>query len=48
MWQFLYDKLQYLFPLATAEAMHLSGENITRAEQGVYSFSSDKLMEKGR
>jgi hypothetical protein len=48
LWQFLYDKLLYLFPLAAAEAVHLSGENIPRTEQGVYSFTSSKKLEGRR
>lgn len=47
-WQFLYDKMLYLFPLAAAEAVHLSGENIPRAEQGVYSFSSSQKLDERR
>ena len=48
LWQFLYDKLLYLFPLAAAEAVHLSGENIPRTEQGVYSFSSSQRLDERR
>ncbi|UCD13368.1 MAG: hypothetical protein JSW60_07370 [Thermoplasmatales archaeon] len=48
LWSFLYDKLLYLFPLSAAEAVHLSGENIPRAEQGVYSFSSSQKLEERR
>ena len=48
LWQFLYDKMLYLFPLAAAEAVHLSGENIPRVEQGVYAFSSSQKLEERR
>ncbi|UCF12073.1 MAG: hypothetical protein JSW06_08525 [Thermoplasmatales archaeon] len=48
LWQFLYDKLLYLFPLAAAKAVHLSGENILRTEQGVYSFSSSQRLDERR
>lgn len=48
LWSFLYDKLLYLFPLAAAEAVHLSGENIPRTEQGVYSFSSSQRLDERR
>jgi hypothetical protein len=44
-WQFLYDKMLYYFPLAASEALHLSGENIPRTEQGSYSFSSSNIIE---
>lgn len=44
-WQFLYDKILYYFPLACSEALHLSGENIPRVEQGSYVFSSTKKFE---
>lgn len=40
LWQFLYDKMLYYLPLAASEALHLSGENIPRTEQGEFSFSS--------
>ena len=45
LWQFLYDKILYFFPLACAEAVHISGENIPRTEQGEYSFSSKANLE---
>ena len=49
LWRFLYSKLLYLFPLAAAEALHLSGENIPQVTQGAYSFtSSEKIQEGGR
>ncbi len=48
LWSFLYDKLLYLFPLAAAEAVHLSGENIPRTEQGVYSFTSSQKLDERR
>ena len=40
LWQFLYDKVLYLFPQATAEAIHISAESVERPQQGAYEFSS--------
>lgn len=40
LWQFLYDKILYLFPQATAEAIHISAESVERSPQGVYDFSA--------
>jgi len=40
LWQFLYDKCLYLFPLASAEAIHISAETMERPQQGSYEFSS--------
>jgi len=46
LWKFIFDRVMYLFPLAAAEAIHLSGESPARTEQGVYSFSSTKKLEE--
>ena len=40
LWQFLYDKVLYLFPQACGEALHISAENLERPHQGAYEFSS--------
>jgi hypothetical protein len=40
LWQFLYDKCLYLFPLANAEAIHISAETMEKQQQGSYEFSS--------
>ena len=40
LWQFLYDKCLYLFPLANAEAIHISAETMEKPQQGSYEFSS--------
>jgi len=40
LWEFLYEKMLYYFPLACSEALHLSGENVPRTEQGEFTFSS--------
>ena len=40
LWQFLYDKCLYLFPLANAEAIHISAETMEKTKQGSYDFSS--------
>ena len=40
LWKFLYDKCLYLFPLASAEAIHISAETMERPQQGSYEFSS--------
>lgn len=47
LWQFVYDKVLYFFPLAASEALHLSGENVPRVEQGVFSFSAKDSLDKG-
>ena len=44
LWQFLYDKMLYYFPLACSEAVHLSGENIPKTEQGSFVFSSKQKL----
>jgi len=46
LWRFLYSKMLYYFPLAAAEALHLSGENIPQVQQGAYSFSSSERLER--
>jgi hypothetical protein len=47
LWQFLYDKVLYLFPKAQAEAIHISAESVERPQQGSYEFSSkDKLEQR--
>ena len=40
LWQFLYDKVLYLFPQGTSEAIHISAESIERPKQTAYEFSS--------
>ena len=40
LWGFLYSKFLYLFPMATAEAIHISAESVERPHQGVYEFSA--------
>ena len=40
LWQFLYDKMLYLFPQACAEAIHISAESIERPEQKSFEFTS--------
>jgi len=40
LWQFLYDKLLYLFPQACSEAIHISAESIEKPKQGSYKFSA--------
>jgi len=39
LWQFLYSKVLYLFPLAAAEAIHISAESVERTQQGAYDFT---------
>jgi len=46
LWRFLYSKMLYYFPLAAAEALHLSGENIPQVQQGSYSFTSSERLER--
>jgi len=45
LWKFLYDKVLYLFPLASAEAIHISAESVKRSQQGTYEFSSKEALE---
>jgi len=40
LWQFLYDKMLYLFPQATSEAIHISAESVERPQQKSFDFSS--------
>lgn len=40
LWGFLYDKFLYLFPQATAEAIHISAESVERSRQEAYEFSA--------
>jgi hypothetical protein len=42
------SKLLYYFPLADAEALHLSGKNIQQQVQGAYSFTSSEKLEADR
>jgi len=45
LWQFLYEKCLFYFPLACSEALHLSGENVPFKEQGDFSFSSKTKLD---
>jgi hypothetical protein len=44
LWQFLYDKILYLYPQACAEAIHISAESIERAQQGAYEFTHEEVL----
>lgn len=44
LWEFLYDKLLFLFPQANAEAVHISAESVERPQQGSYKFSSKEEL----
>ena len=44
LWKFLYDKVLFLFPQASAEAVHISAETIERPQQGAFSFSSKEEL----
>ena len=44
LWSFLYDRILFLFPQASAEAIHISAESIERPQQGAYSFSSKEEL----
>jgi len=48
LWQFLYDKILYLFPQANAEAIHISAESVERPQQGAYSFTSKEALKNDR
>lgn len=45
LWQFLYDKSLFLFPLASGEAVHISAETIERPHQTSYEFSAQGNLE---
>jgi hypothetical protein len=45
LWRLLYEKILYLFPQATAEAAHMSKENVEHPQQGEYVFSSEEALE---
>ena len=40
LWKFIYDQLQYYFPLAAAEAIRMSKESQYKIEQQAYDFDS--------
>lgn len=40
LWKFIYDQLQYYYPLAAAEAIRMSKESLYKVEQGAYDFDS--------
>ena len=44
LWQFLYDKVLYLFPQAGSEATHLSTEFVDRPQQGVFDFDAKEKL----
>lgn len=44
LWKFLYEKVLFLFPQASAESIHISAETIERPQQGAYSFSSKEEL----
>ena len=44
LWKFLYEKILFLFPQASAESIHISAETIERPQQGAYSFSSKEEL----
>ena len=44
LWEVLYEKILYLFPLASAEAIHISAENVERTQQGAFKFSSKEEL----
>ena len=44
LWQFLFDKVLYLFPLANAEAIHISAESQERPQQGAFDFTSKDVL----
>lgn len=45
LWEFMYEKCLFLFPLASGEALHISSEIIERPRQGSYEFSSDNELD---
>ena len=44
LWKFIYDQLQYYYPLAAAEAIRISKESIYKVEQGLYNFDSREAI----
>lgn len=45
LWQFVYDKCLFFFPLASSEAVHISAETIERPHQTSYEFSAQGNLE---
>lgn len=45
LWEFLYEKCLFLFPLASGEALHISHETIERPTQTSFEFSKDGDLE---
>jgi len=48
LWKYLYNKVLFLFPKASAEAIHISAETIERPQQGAYGFSSKEELYDNR
>jgi len=48
LWQFLYDKVLYLFPQACGEAIHLSAESVERPLQKSFEFTSKEDLNDRR
>jgi hypothetical protein len=44
LWKVLYEKVLFLFPMASAEAIHISAETVERPQQGAFSFSSKEEL----
>ena len=46
LWQYLYDKVLYLFPQACSEAIHISAESIERPQQKSYEFTAKETLKQ--
>jgi hypothetical protein len=44
LWQYLYDKVLYLFPQACSEAIHISAESVERAQQKSFEFTAKEEL----
>jgi len=44
LWEFLYEKVVFLCPLATGEAVHISAESVERQQQTAYDFSNKEVI----
>lgn len=45
LWRFVYERCLFLFPLASAEAVHMSAETVERPRQTSYEFSAQGDLE---
>jgi hypothetical protein len=46
LWEFLYDKILFLFPQACSEAIHMSAESVERPQQKSYEFTAREELKR--